>query len=171
MTSRTQGMIEWLVQNGYSPEIDPKAIQRFIDTTFKQESTDQGDTAQAAVLLAALAEGTKTGDDMNVELRQILHLRKNSAGKFNFDPKKAYPGSLAYDIVNRHLCGEIKRVEAVEEFVSKLFKHETDPPDSRTIERWIDVMKPRIKKDIERLERGREFLERLGEDQTNSTDK
>jgi hypothetical protein len=144
-------MIEWLVQNGYSPEIDPKAIQRFIDTTFKQESTDQGDTAQAAVLLAALAEGTKTGDDMNVELRQILHLRKNSAGKFNFDPKKAYPGSLAYDIVNRHLCGEIKRVEAVDEFVSKLFKHKKDPPDSRTIERWIDVMKPRVKKDIDRL--------------------
>jgi hypothetical protein len=164
-------MIEWLVQNGYSPEIDPKAIQRFIDTTFKQESTDQGDTAQAAVLLAALAEGTKTGDDMNVELRQILHLRKNSAGKFNFDPKKAFPGSLAYDIVKQHVGGEITRVKAVEKFVSEVFKHEEEPPDPRTIERWIDAMKLRVKKDIERLERDGDFFERLGEDQTNSTDK
>ena len=164
-------MIEWLVQNGYSPEIDPKAIQRFIDATFKQESTDQGDTAQAAVLLAALAEGTKTGDDMNVELRQILHLRKNSAGKFNFDPKKAYPGSLAYDIVNRHLCGEITRVKAVNEFLSKIFKYEEKSPDARTVERWIDVMKPRVKKDIERLESVRLSWESLKKEQSTITDK
>ena len=157
-------MIEWFVQNGFLPGIDPKAIQRFIDTTFKGEYTNEGDTAQAAVLFAALMEGTRAGDDMNVELRQILHLRKNSAGKFNFDPKTAYPGSLAYDIVKQHLCGEIKRVEAIEKFELEIFQHEEEPPGSRQIERWIDVMKPRVKSDIERLDGDREFLESLAED-------
>ena len=118
-------MIAWMVEHGYTPEIKPEGINRFIDGIIKDECVHHADELQAAVLLAALAEGIRAGDDMNVELRQILHLRKNSAGKFNFDPKTAYPGSIAYDIVNRHLRGEIKRFEAVEEFAAHIFSWNT----------------------------------------------
>jgi len=171
MSSRTQEMIEWLVENGYTPEIKPEGINRFIDGTMKNEYVCHEDALQVASLLAAVMDGIRAGDDMNVQLRQILHLRKDSAGKFKFDPKTAYPGSLAYDIVRQHLNGEIKRVEAIEKFVMEVFEHEEELPDSRTVERWIDAMKPRVKMDLERLESTRLTWERIRDERSKINDK
>ncbi|KAA9130323.1 hypothetical protein F3N42_13375 [Marinihelvus fidelis] len=170
MTSRSQEMIKWMVENGYSPKLEREAIERFIDGTLKEEVVRHEDALQVAVLLAALVQGTKAGDDMNVELRQILQLRKDSSGKFNFDPKTEYPGTLAYEIVKQHLRGEIKRVEAVERFAMEVFGDKSDFPDTRTIERWIDVMKPRVGKDLERLDSALSSWEQLKNQRTKNSD-
>ena len=154
-------MIEWLVENGYTPEIKPDAIGRFIHSTMKDEYVHHEDALQVAALLAAVMDGIRKGDDINVQLRQILHLRKDSAGKFNFNPNTAYPGSLAHDIVKQYIRGEIKHFEAVDKFTFEIFEHEEEFPDARQIERWIAVMKPRVKKDIEKLESVRLSWERL----------
>ena len=171
MTSRTQEMIEWLVEEGYTPEIKPEAIHRFIDGTMKDEYVRHEDALQVAALLAAVMGGIKQGDDLNVQLRQILHMRKTSSGKFNFDPETAYPGSSAYDIVKQYVRGEIKRVEAIKKFELEVIRNKYRFAENRQIERWIAIMKPRVEKDVKRLEAIQESWEIFRKDICNITDK
>ena len=171
MSSRTQEMIAWLVENGHTPEIKPEAIHRFIDGTMKDEYVRHEDALQVAALLVALMDGVRNGDNMNVQLRQILHLRKKSAGRYNFDPETAYPGSKAYDIVEQYVRGEIKRVEALEKLELEVIGNKSRFADNRQIERWIAVMKPRVEKDVERLEGIRESWEKFKKDISDIDDK
>lgn len=164
-------MIEWLVENGYTPEIKPEAISRFIHGTMKDEYVRHEDTLQVAALLAAIKDGIKKGDDLNVQLRQILHMRKTSSGKFNFDPETAYPGSKPYDIVEQYVRGEIKRIEALEKFELEVIGNKYRFAENRQIERWIAVMKPRVEKDVERLEGIRESWDKFKKDISDIDDK
>lgn len=164
-------MIQWLVENGYTPEIRPEAIGRFIDGTMRNEFVSHEDALQVAALIAALMDGVRKGDDMNVQLRQILHLRKSSAGRYNFDPKSAYPGSCAYKIVEQYVRGEIKLVEARRRFELEVIGDEYRSTDDRQIQRWIAVMKPRVEKDVERIKDVQESWNKLKRDLSDSTDK
>lgn len=164
-------MIQWMVENGYTPEIKPEAIGRFIDGTIKNEFVQHEDALQVAALLAAMMDGVRHGDDMNVQLRQILQLRKNSKGKYNFDPNTAYPGSTAYEIVKQYVSGEIKLVEARRKFEQEIIGEEHRTTDDRQIQRWIAVMKPRVEKDIARNKEAHESWNRLKKELSDNTDK
>lgn len=164
-------MIQWLVENGYTPEIKPEAIGRFIDGTLENEFVQHEDALQVAALLAAMMDGVRKGDDMNVELRQILHLRKTSAGKFNFNPKTAYPGSSAYKIVEQYVRGEIKRVDALKMLALEVIGDEYRIADDRQIQRWISVMKPRVEKDVDRIKDVQESWNKLRKELSDNTDK
>ena len=73
--SETQKIIENLSFTGIE-EIDPAAIERFFLDTLNVCSVDPADAMQAAVMLWAIRRGVRGGDDMNVELRQLLQIKK-----------------------------------------------------------------------------------------------
>lgn len=171
MSSRTQEMIAWLVENGYTPEIKPEAIHRFIAGTMKNEYVPHEDALQVAALLAALMDGVRSGDNMNAQLRQILQLRKKSSGRYKFNPETAYPGSEAYEIVAQYVRDEIKHVEAIRKFEIEVIGDEYRFAENRQIERWIAIMKPRVENDVKRLEAIQESWEKFKNDVSNITDK
>ena len=134
--SKTQQRIDWFVQMGYAPDIDPEAINRFIYSTFSEEDICQEDKAQVAALLSALMEGIRAGDDMNVELQRILDISKLRTRIF--DPKTAKPATPEWHVVVRFVLGEISRVDAIEEFMEELGYKD------RTAQRYVDELTPRV---------------------------
>jgi hypothetical protein len=142
MTSRTQEMLNWLVENGYTPKLEPEAINRFIKSTMQDDRVRQEDALQVAALLAALIGGIKAGDDMGVQLRQILKLRKQKESIF--DPKTVYPGSGEWAIMERYVREEISYTSAVGKF------KELYPVSRRQIQTWMRVMKPQVEESVKR---------------------
>ena len=138
--SKTQQVIDWFVQMGYAPDIDPEAINRFIYSTFSEEDICQEDKAQVAALLSALMEGIRAGDDMNVELQRILDISK--LRKRKFDPKTAKPATLEWHVVVQYVLGIIRRIDAIEVFMDE-FGYE-----DRTAQRYVDELKPRVEEAI-----------------------
>jgi len=117
-------------------EIDPVAIERFFLDTINGRSVDPADAMQAAVMLWAIRRGIRAGDDMNVELRQLLKTKK--AKHKRFDPNLAFIDSPAFGIVLEYVRGNIRHVDAV-----KKFNKEVCSASDRTIEKWIADIKPR----------------------------
>jgi len=133
--SETQKIIENLSSTGID-EIDPAAIERFFLDTINGQPVDPADAMQAAVMLWAIRRGVRGGDDMNVELRQLLQIKK--AKHKMFEPNLAYIDSPAFGIVLEYVRGNIRHVDAVKEF-----KKEVCSASNRSIETWIADIKPR----------------------------
>jgi len=148
-------MIEWLVENGYAPEIQPEAINRFIDGTLKDEYVRHEDALQVAALLVGLINGIKAGDDMGVQLRQILKLRKDKVSRF--DPMTVHPESEIWTIMKGYVRGEITHGDAVE----KIKQHK--PASKRHIQGWMKVMKPKVKESLDSAASIEEFFKQLRE--------
>ena len=134
--SKTQQTINWFVQMGYSLDIDPVAINRFINKTLSEEETSQEDKAQVAAQLTALMEGTKAGDDMNAELERILGISR--VRKRQFDPRTAKPATPEWHVVAQYRLGLKLRVDAIEEFMEEFGYKD------RTAQRYVDELTPRV---------------------------
>lgn len=155
MASRTQEVIKFLVENGHSPEIEPEAIDRFIDGTMKDEYVHHVDALQTAALLVGLINGVKAGDDMGVQLRQILKIRKDKKSRFN--PSTVHPESVIWAIMERRERGEITTGDAIEEIKKQI------PASKRQIQNWIKVMAPRVKDSVDTADSVKAFFKMLKE--------
>ena len=88
---------------------------------------------------------------MSVELQRILGIKK--LRKTKFDPKTAKPATLEWHVVMRFVLGEIKRVDAIREFIEELGYKE------HSAERYVDQLKPRVE---EFIKTNPEYVENYG---------
>ena len=136
--NETQKLIESLSLPSGIDEIDPAAIERFFLNTINGETADPADAMQAAVMLWAIRRGVRAGDDMNVELHRLLGIKQ---AKYKmFDPDAAFIDSPAFHIVLEYVRGNIRHVDAKEQFAKKVCS-----ASDRSIESWIAAIKPRAK--------------------------
>jgi hypothetical protein len=150
--SETQKIIENLSLHTGVDKIDPAAIERFFLDTINGRSVDPADAMQAAVMLWAIRRGIRAGDDMNVELRQLLKTKKASETKFNFNPDEAATNSPAFGIVMDLVRENIRPANAVRRFHDEYDKLEKIPPDDSTIRRWIKAIEPRAQKTVKKID-------------------
>lgn len=138
--SATQDWIDEFVRYVRIRGFDRKAVFRFINDTLNGKAIDHTDMKQAAVLLGALLEGAKHGDNVGAEFRRLLGVRKLRSKKF--DPKNAPIDTPEWGIVANYVQGKIRHVDAVKQL------QELRPATVRQCEAWIRTMKPRVQKTV-----------------------
>ena len=143
--SATQKTIDMLASDLGMDGVDPVAVMRFINESINQRPVDPSDAAHAALLIAGLVQGVRGGDDVGVQLRRIMDVRKARAKLF--DPNMAVMGSSAWAIVEQYVRGKISHTEAVGRF-----QDEVQPASKRQREAWIAAIKPRVKDTLEAID-------------------
>jgi hypothetical protein len=139
--STTRKTIEMMLKR----EIDPEALERFVNDVTHRRPVDHDDAMEAAVLIVALRVGAQAGDNMTSEIRKLFRAPKLNKGKYDFRPADAAIDSPAFNIVIRHIRDKKKFPieKAVEEFTWYVAE-----ADVKTIKGWIEIIEPRAKEHL-----------------------
>lgn len=135
--STTRKTIEGLLKR----EINPEALERFVNDTTHHRPVDHDDAMEAAVLIVGLRMGVQAGDNMLHELKRLFQAPKLNKGRYDFRPGDASIDSEAFAIVVRHLRDPKKFTlkDAIDHFTWYVAPEASED----TIERWIEIIRPR----------------------------
>ena len=146
----------------YMKDIDLEALERFViaansayydgdlndifDPSNITVSIDEEAALNAAGLITIVMGGIEKGCDMKGLLLSVLGKRKITERAFN--PHTVQPGSLAWNIVEQYVGGEIRHKKARKQLMKKCHLSKT------TAERALRVIRVRIEHPIDSLNSG-----------------